>query len=652
MDDRVLRGMEVSMKKIALFCMFVLLFPMFASFAGCGGASIVLAKAGEKTEYKIVYQGTVSSEMRQEIIELVDLLNDRYDGASFSCVPTYSNKEVTVDTPEILIGDTNRAESRELRLRLTGSEQYAIKAFANGRIAIFGTTEEQLVKALSVFEEKFLKGKALKVSSSFELVEGEGESAEWRLSLPEYGYGIYARNAYDDGPGKDPSTFAKDGKMQVISETTAEEFNAYVKTLLEEGYQQVEKTERNGNIFFSAQNGKGDLMYAYFLSALKEARVIEDRLSMPETEFEYTCEDGPIAYYQYAMMYDKENNGSENDDPYWGNGMFNIIRLADNKLILIDGGDNRQATKDATKELVAFMREITGNATEKIDIACYYLTHPHNDHTMFMKMLLSYPEFSEQINVERMMYNAPADDMSAIIGLAKSMNEKFPNLKFLKPHTGQIIQLGNLSMEVMFTHEDFVDYRGISLVTDFNNYSTVLKLDLNGKSLMLTGDWSGAWGKAPSEYYEGEYRMFAMHVNAETGYHALKSDAIQIAHHAFNPYLGPLHKEIAAKYGFFPCGDVERRRNKSDAILTNITQFLNYGGSSDTAYFASRYTYCMAVDESGDVTIAAQAIRGVDTGDNPSTGYVEVDYVKDVIGAYAAFRVPTDEEFANWELIH
>lgn len=111
-------------------------------------------------------------------------------------------------------------------------------------------------------------------------------------------------------------------------------------------------------------------------------RVIEDRASTALPEFSNTyefaspqntpdsaaaCEGGESAeIYQYGLYYDPRNGHS----PTTTNcGMFYIIRLSDNRLVMIDGGDCMQCSVEALEGMYRFLRRITGTAEGRKSIS-------------------------------------------------------------------------------------------------------------------------------------------------------------------------------------------------------------------------------------------------------------------------------------------
>ena len=613
-------------------------------------SGLVFARKGERTKYKIVYADG-SSELLISAVETVTRqINSVCDNPLMMCFSANAEWEKpTVDTPEILIGETNRAESIELQKSITEDYEYIIKAYPNGRIVIVASNEQMLIEAVEYFAETYVTAEndgylsvPVDLYYTSKLSAEEAYGKYWRMSLPVYAAGVVS-GTYNTGMGISMDVGSQTGRMQVVSKTTAEEFADYLKLLGEKGYEEKYRKEANGctyvQYYYAARKR---LVYAYFIEALGEARIIEDTNSMLIDDFSYTCADGEAAIYQYAMM-------TEYSAPYEANGMFYIIRSADNKLILVDGGSITQATEKAVVELLAFMREITGKTeNEKIDISAIFVTHLHSDHYSMITRLMSDEKYYSQLNVERFMHNVPSWTEGSL-----SFSKVFPNMSFMKLHTGQSFTLGNVGFDVLFTHEDYVDPRtGRTIITEFNNTSTVLKVTLNGRSVIITGDWSGGeWTSAPPEFAEGQRRMLLMHTNDKTGYNALNADVIQFAHHAFNTYVGDIYKTVGAEYAFAPTHDAKNCNISGHRIC--VSQFIESGGNADKVYFQGRYTYCLSVSENGDITVAAENIRGVDKGDDPdTTNIVEKDYVNDILSKGTPYRIPTEQELANWAVIH
>ena len=619
---------------------------------------LVIVKAGEITQYKLIYAEALTGTIKLHAQNLATQINKVYSGVLLLESSDYASVEkAPTGTLEILVGATNRPESKELMDSFTGSYQYGIKAFANGRVAIAATNDRLLQEAIA-YVTKDTDG-VLSIPTNLSYLFDESASGDregWQLGVPAYMGGLVSTALYNIGPGITIDQASELGRMHVIADTNRSEYDDYLTTLASKGYTQVAKTTVGDNVFAQYKNKtNGKMVYAYLWAALGEVRVIEENSSLAETDFEYTYTPAAgetTAVYQYAMMYNRNGNGNQVGDPYGNNGMFYIVRLADNKLILVDGGSNLQATDTATAELMTFMREITGKSTsEKVEIAAVLISHAHGDHKGFLEQLVN--NYSDQIVIERAMYNLPSWSYGAFTALGQAIKAKFPSVKFIKPHSGQSIQLGNISIDIITTHEDIVDAdTGKTNIIDFNSTTTVYRMNIGGKTFMVMGDWGGGDTHAPADYAETERRLLAVYANGNDSY--LRSDILQVAHHALNPYMENVNKAIAAKYAFFPAADVALNQQAHPGVVNvNYNQFIAAGGVASQVYFSSRYTYCLDIAQDGTITVAAQNIRGADTGDDPDTlTTVEQNYVGVTLKAYDPYRVPTAQEFANWDLIH
>ncbi len=364
---------------------------------------------------------------------------------------------------------------------------------------------------------------------------GKNESAiakSWLLTeLPKYEGGAYSDKTYLNGQGLDSSMpLEREGKMQIITGTNETEFLAYVKKLEAEGYAIDFSRELDGNVFRSLKNST-HRVYTYYIAATNEVRVIYERLASVGTiaDFCYSYEPKAgesSAVYMYALpLRDATHKYA---DGYVDRGMFFVIKLADNSVIVIDGGEACQFNEAQLNNLMSFLREITGvGENGKVKIASWYLTHAHGDHYQGFAMLLKYHH--DEIELQRVMYNVPSDHIGVSVvsnsGLKKVIGyikQYYGNLPFLKLHTGMTVQLADVTIDVLYTHEDLVDpLTGVSEIGgNYNESSAVSKFIFGGgKSFLCTGDIDA---KASS--------ILLQNWKAET----LHSDVLQLAHHVLN----------------------------------------------------------------------------------------------------------------------
>ena len=84
-------------------------------------------------------------------------------------------------------------------------------------------------------------------------------------------------------------------------------------------------------------------------------------------------------------------------------------------------------------------------------------------------------------------------------------------------HTGQVYNIGNITIDVLYTHEDFYP-QPLKIV---NNSSTVMQITVEGNTFLIAGD------------LEEDGQQVAVSMN---GY-ALASDFVQMTHHSYNGLL-------------------------------------------------------------------------------------------------------------------
>ena len=433
----------------------------------------------------------------------------------------------------------------------------------------------------------------------------------WKLDAPAYMGGKLSFDTYKTNLGFDLNPETQKDEMQIIYNTTREGFEAYLDKVKKNNYKEIVRTEVNGNLFVEYEKN-GDLLYTYYTAYANEARVVLDSASVIETaiEYDYTPKSGETtSIYQWALMNDPlAFNGT--NSPYANNGMFYIIRQADNKIILVDGGGGKQAPETAVNALLDFLYEITGTPrTEKIQISAFILTHAHGDHKLFVQRLLE--NHSDKIHIERAIYNVPfhdtASSTTSFINFAKLLKEHNPNIIYMKPHTGQSIRLGELTLDIMLTHEDLVIPESASTrCGDFNNTSTVIKFTAYGKSYMQLGDYSGS----PSDNIEKIFLGLYKNGNA---YPALKSDIVQVAHHALEGNQANVYNAIGAKYAFIPQTDTDFD-GEGVAMLkatfqATVDQIFAANAEAEV-YLQSRYTHALTISQDGAITHSSEAIRG------------------------------------------
>lgn len=407
----------------------------------------------------------------------------------------------------------------------------------------------------------------------------------WLLEeIPSYEGGLLSMNVYNSGAGmmSDVNGATKeDSLMQIAYQTNVKEFEAYLHKLKDCGYTEVTRTQIENNVH-AEYEGDGKLIYAYYTDGAGTVRVIHDKssdVSMKDFSYTYTpADDDRTEIYQFGL-YAAGLSLTTVDC-----GMSYVLKLSDNSVVLIDGGHLYQASDEAVEGFMAFLYEITGTqAGEKIRVAAYFVSHAHNDHVTYMAKVLH--KYYRELDLQRVMFNFPSyqtqkDGYGIYYAswLKHIITTYYPDAVYKKLHTGEKINLADLQMEVLYTHEDATDplHADVSAVDDFNCTSTVLKLNIDGKNVLLLGDTNT----------EAETIMTGMYT-APT----FKSDVIQVAHHGYNS-LPTLNAWIAPEIAL--CPNSYQNAHASEQRAQNLAQVTAFTGENNV-YYSGNGTYGFAV---------------------------------------------------------
>ena len=575
-------------------------------------ADVEIYKDGA-TEYKIVRGQRSSDGVKDAMVALRSALEKTFGTAPFLSDDWVKDEAMlSEDAPEILIGDTNRPDSIALKKALPAGNSFAI-AVKGSRVVIVANNEAVLAKAVDVFVkdyvEKNAKGGNLMLKGDLFVTETLTDFVRdgWVLSCPSPMVGSLAKGFYNSGSGladdirKETDEYSR---MHLLTDITEADFTAYVEEMKAAGYAQILDNTLGKNRY-AAFEKDGLSYHVAYMDEGKEIRVSEDRAGVSLKEFAYdTKGDTQTVIYQYGLYYDPNNQVTNKTVNC---GMLYVIRLSDNSLVLVDGGHLHQSSNEAMEGLVSFLHEITGTEKgETIRIAAWYMTHAHGDHVTGMAKLVK--RYHDEISLERVMYNIPSyqvrpagyDDNTTT---TKAMiRQYFPEAKFLKLHAGQKFNLSDIGFEVLFTHEDAVGKDQFTEaaknggkvqfpLSDYNCTSAILRLNIDGKSVLLLGDTN----------VEAEAVMKKTFPAA-----VWKSDAVQVAHHCFN-YLNSLYPMIAAPVVLMPNSYFGSHTPENLPKLETILKYME----NDQIYYEGSGTVGLAVvDDKLTVVYEAELIGG------------------------------------------
>lgn len=411
------------------------------------------------------------------------------------------------------------------------------------------------------------------------------EKKKWVLDCLAPKCGTLADGFYNAGPmlaDDRNGTTSEDSRMQVVSDVKEADFQEYVSELKGAGANgYLERNQGKDQFFAFAQHDK--YYHVSYYAKRSELRVVEDIATTPVTEFGYSeLGNQKTVFYQYGLYYDPQNDVT---DKTVNCGMLYIIRLSDNSLFMVDGGFIFQCTDEMMAALWQFLLRIT-NTPENgtIHIAGWYFTHAHDDHIDGCTKLLN--RHHDQIILERILFNFPYYGYTwgysvSTYDMKTMVTKYYPQVKVLKLHTGQKFSLADMEIEVLYTQEDAaekVDLGRIHL-DDFNCTSSILKLTIDGKHVMMLGDTNEETERLLAKYSEPAL---------------WKADMVQVAHHCFN-YLDTLYEWIAAPVAVMPNSYFGAHTPENIGKLAGVLKWLK----DDEIYYEGQGTDGFVATENG-----------------------------------------------------
>lgn len=565
-----------------------------------GVSQLTLYSRESGSSFKIVRSDTAAQNVIESAKKVLGAFKDKFGAAPEITTDWVKRGDVVPSgTPEILIGATNRQESIDAIASL-GGIGYAVKVVGT-RVVICAADDSMIEYAVNYFIKTYIEPAADAV-----IIPGDVDyictdldifREGWLLAgIPAYDGGTLSQALYDAGPGSEWNQAAgAESQMQIISGTSASSFENYIKKLEKNGFTREFYNNVEDNVYTGLYDGSRRV-YAYYTDAVSEARVIIDKTSPSLTDFGYTytkqATDNTVIY-QYGLPMAADGSDISVNGNYLNCGHLYLIKLADNSIFLIDGGGSQQFDSAMVDGFMNFLREITGvPAGEKIRISCWYFTHAHSDH--FAGACRFFTKYHDELTLERLMFNFPSLTESDLFsGSAGNRNKLFAyiknwygaNVETLKIHTGMKLNLADVGVEVIYTHEDIVDAELAKslVVSDYNDTSAVIRVTFDGRTFMILGDINKPSQNIIIKSFSAEY---------------LKSDVVQVSHHTWNS-LQDLYNRIKASVALFPQSSGGAVKDSTRIAITNTVKL-----------YARQVYY--AGDETVGIYIVDGSIKAVD----------------------------------------
>ena len=313
------------------------------------------------------------------------------------------------------------------------------------------------------------------------------------------------------------------GSNMISSNTTLQAFLSYCLQLETMGFKKTVVREQSGNHFYSFE-GENDYVYAYFSAYNSQARVVSGPLESFAAQDYSNGEPQTVSPYIASI-------------PQPDNGQGYVFRLPDGRFIVHDGGyvgDDR---------VYSTLKQLQPEG--KIVIAAYFISHPHSDHYPAFIDFIKEHRKDADIVLERVMLNMGAnnsfivktDDRDEncsgdVAKIRSALSSYIPNVPVIQVHTGQLIDFGGATVEVLYTMEDILPRP----LPNVNDSSLAIRISMKGHKILVLADTCYDSGPIMTE-------MWGDH---------LRSDILQVAHHGQWPSEKELYHCIKAEVILIP----------------------------------------------------------------------------------------------------
>lgn len=319
---------------------------------------------------------------------------------------------------------------------------------------------------------------------------------------------------------------------------TEKSYGEYLEKLSSRGFERVFSRSAEGNLFCRCVSGDCSV-YVYFTPFNSSVRI----LCEPAENAHRDAEDGyrdlchPLMTVVGARWSDTASY--LNRDAGSGN-MGYLFRLEDDSFIIVDGG---MELGDYAEKILAHLEE-QAPAGEKPRVRCWFISHTHIDHSgAFLKIAAKY---GDRIILDELCCNFPSIPDAEIFREAwntrrikESLYRYFPETKYSKIHTGEVLRFGKTRVEVLWTQDDLVrQYLSLGNVT-LNTASLCLRFYIGGNTVLLPADCDET----------------ANDIMLRTWGGYLKSDILQVCHHGGWGGTTPFYAAVDPELAIFSTSD-------------------------------------------------------------------------------------------------
>jgi len=279
--------------------------------------------------------------------------------------------------------------------------------------------------------------------------------------------------------------YDKPSLQRTVTATDGKAFMAYLEGLEALGYKRTWENHLEGNDFYEMEKDTR-IIHCAFMGRLGIARFTDVRTGCSIAGFGSEPSEGTLELCQFGLHY-----GYNRPLQCIDCGMLYILKLPDNSLFIIDGGQLEQATQASMKEAIRVMRRMSrAPEGKRIPIPGWFCTHAHNDHMdMLSRLMMSY---HQELDIQRVLFSFPSSKSFKIAFQAYILMERiiqfYPEASYLKVQSGHSFQLASVRFDVLQTHGDSTGEHGDETIGRFNDTSAVLKISYDGASFLVLGD--------------------------------------------------------------------------------------------------------------------------------------------------------------------
>lgn len=473
--------------------------------------------ANGKALYEIVV-ASETEEITKQATKLADLLK--------SCGADKVTLNATYDAAkkQILIGKADFAET-ERALEKINENDYIVTADGN-KIVLVGGSDASTAVAVEAFCDQILFARSSAKDGAFAVLLSEP-------IVEQYCAPLKSIPAFPDTKRPDLFPTGNGSNQYHYSDADPNNIDEYLVTLAGLGYTKTEDNTVAGNRFVTCK-GKNGLVHVSYLKDRDGLTVITD----PLTSATYKTEEADYTKVTETTLAVMSLDYSHRDKTD-GNGMSYVITLEDGRYIIFDGGYmNSSENKGADHHILYnYLKDNNKRPDGRIVIAAWIFTHCHSDHIGAFRSFVA--TYASKVDVQYYVYNAgdasmydqkPNTALDSIIHTL--MRSFFPKSERIIPHTGQTLKFCNVTFEVLFTQESHAPEK----MEWVNDSSLILRMTANGVSTLFLAD---------SEEQTSN-RLLAAYGNA------LKSDIMQVPHHAYSGGTIGLYEAIRPDLSLWP----------------------------------------------------------------------------------------------------